>query len=68
MRVAIVVDDWKLDTFKERLLSKGFSFSDEGVFTTGCHTLIVDTETIERLKSVIHEVNCECMSRKYHGH
>lgn len=53
MKVVIVVDDWKLKTFREKLTEAGYEYTDAGAFTDDTTILKVETDNIFRLQGVL---------------
>ena len=58
MKAAIALDSWKLPTFKKALDDAKFTYAEEGVG----HTifLTVETDEVNKLKSVIYQANDAC--------
>jgi hypothetical protein len=52
-KIAVCIDDWKLDIFKEELNDAGFSFTKYPGVTSDTLTLSVHTVRVEELTRVI---------------
>lgn len=53
MKAAVVVDDWKLPIFRQRLAAAGYSFEEKGAFTEGTSILHVETQDAAALKTIL---------------
>jgi len=60
MKAGIVVDDWKLPVFRERLTAAGFTYTDAGGLTHNTTVLTVVTDDVSRLGDVVKECQREC--------
>lgn len=63
MRAGIALDSWKLPTFEERLKQAGFSYRNSGNVAPGILFITIETEDLDRLKTVI--TQCEEDCRKF---
>lgn len=59
-RVAIVVDNWKLNTFTKVLFDSGYSFSHGDGLTRESKNIYVMTNDPKKLKQVVEECNRKC--------
>ena len=59
MKVAIVLDYWKLPIFEHRLSQAGYIYEKGPGITKDTIILKVETEDVDALSIVIHEANCE---------
>ena len=57
MKIGITLNDWKVKIFKKRLKAAGFEFKLGKGFSDNTRSLVVDTDEIEKLKTVIAESN-----------
>lgn len=60
MKAGIVVDDWKLPVFRERLTAAGFTYTDAGGLTHDTTVLTVVTDDVSRLGDIVKECQREC--------
>lgn len=60
MKAGIVVDNWKLPVFRERLTEAGYEYTDAGGFTHDTTVLTVVTDNMLALKQVIEACQAEC--------
>lgn len=60
MRIAIVIDAWKLAKFSKRLKKAGFTWGQHPGVAKDTLTLAVETEEPEKLYKVVKAVNDEC--------
>lgn len=63
-KAGIVVDDWKLPTFRKRLKKAGFDFVEVGPFTKGTTVLTIETADVLRLKGVLERCHSECARKR----
>lgn len=57
---AVVMDDWKLPTFKKHLDAAGYAYTEHPGITKGTLTLKVKYEWVAALKPIIEAANAEC--------
>lgn len=60
----VVIDDWKLPTFKRHLDAAGCVYSEHPGITHGTLTLRVQYEWAATLKPIIEAANKECANAK----
>lgn len=64
MKCGIVVDDWKLATFRKHLDAAGFEYQDGGAPRPNVTLLTVETDDLFRLRSVLRAAQDECRIKK----
>lgn len=64
---AIVVDTWKLPTFREHLTKAGFTYSEHPGLTDDTTTMRVKYEWVADLKPVVEQANEYCARLKLAG-
>lgn len=57
---AVVIDGWKLPTFKRHLDASGYAYTEHPGITKGTLTLKVEYEWVADLKPIIEAANAEC--------
>lgn len=57
---AVVIDDWKLPTFKKHLDAAGYTYTEHPGITKETLTLKVRYEWVAALKPIIETANAEC--------
>ena len=55
LKAGVVIDDWKLKIFKKIFDDAGFKYTEINGPSNGCITLLVETETIEKLQPFVYE-------------
>jgi hypothetical protein len=63
-KAAVVLDDWKLDTFKEILDAEGYKYEQFNGPLAGCITLTVITDDLPKLGKVITRMEETAKSRR----
>lgn len=64
MKAGIVLDNWKLPVFRRMLNEAGFSYEDGGAVTHDTTGLIVQTDDIVKLTTVVKKCRDECAANK----
>lgn len=57
LKIAIVLDDWKLPIFKETLDNEGYEYSEAKGPTPGCITISIETNNVNKLAPIIKKMN-----------
>ena len=65
-KIAIVIEDCKLKTFKRHLKDDGFTYEILKGPLTGHLTLTVNTEAKEKLAAMASAAMLECHKQKFH--
>lgn len=60
----VVIDSWKLPTFKKHLDAAGYTYTEHPGITRGTLTLKVQYEWVAILKPIIEAANAECQGRR----
>ena len=58
-KVAIGIDDWKLEIFERHLKGSGYAFRNAGTLAAGTLLLTVETTNVEALGEVVKAANAE---------
>jgi hypothetical protein len=67
MRIAIVIDNWKLSIFKHRLRGAGYVYEASTGLTPDTRNLYVETDDVEALGVVVKAANEEARLWKEYG-
>ena len=59
LKIAIVVDDWKLSIFERHLTQAGYEYEKGSGITDNTRLLNVKTENVEALAAVVQAANTE---------
>jgi hypothetical protein len=62
MKAAIVIDDWKLPIFYQHLTRAGYDYKKGPGVTKGTFALIVETNDMAPLATVVRAANAEAAS------
>jgi hypothetical protein len=65
-RAGITLDNWKLPVFRKALTDNGFDYEDGGAVTADITLLLVETDDIKKLGSVLFDAAAECARQKLH--
>ncbi len=57
---AVVIDDWKLQTFKNHLDRAGLAYTEHPGVSRDTLTIRVNFESLEKIQPVIEAANAEC--------
>ena len=63
MKVGIAVDKWKLPTFRAILMEAGFPYTEGDGLTIDTGFMTVETDEVERLKTVVEKCQMECRKK-----
>ena len=67
LKIGIVLDDWKLEIFKEVLSAAGYKYVQVAGVTKNTIGLMIETTNLRKLQNVVRKANNRAAkSKKYH--
>jgi len=63
---AIVIEFWKLDTFRKRLEEAGVNYTEHDGPVSGAITLKVEVSDVDAITYLVNRANAECMRHQLH--
>lgn len=64
IKVAIIIDAWKLPIFKRTLDSEGYRYEQFNGLFPGCISLKIETDNVDKLHSVVRRIQAEAARSK----
>lgn len=63
-KAAVLIDSWKLPTFKKHLDAAGYTYTEGEGVTSNTLTLMVNFEWVAELQPIVQAANDECAKQK----